>query len=307
MLVFVHNLLDERSVVHWIDFGTLLGAVRSKEFIPWDADVDVGILERDAGRVRALRPEIEKAGYRVRVSDPAMYHILYSDINTASVDLVLWHERDGVLVSADSPLTHWPGMHDRAAFPRAFVEHLTPVTLYGQEFPAPSPVHDLLREHRYGPGYMTPTRPIKTLRLDDLISSSEMSPAANEMLPRIAERNERLLNLVDSRSLLFRAGLCEAWSGRWMILSGLPLEPTQRHLEAARREVTSSEQSRPALEKLVWMLAWTERAIEEYERPPRFLRLRRVYRFGVRVRRAFSRKLRAFLGRHRADDAAPIA
>lgn len=49
-----HALCEEHGLSYWLAFGTLLGAVRQGGFIPWDDDVDLGMMRDDLKRLVSI-------------------------------------------------------------------------------------------------------------------------------------------------------------------------------------------------------------------------------------------------------------
>ena len=47
LLIQFDRICREHNIKYWLNFGSLLGAVRHKGFIPWDDDTDVGMLRDD--------------------------------------------------------------------------------------------------------------------------------------------------------------------------------------------------------------------------------------------------------------------
>jgi hypothetical protein len=62
----VANLLDEGNIPHWLDCGTLLGARRHGSMIPWDTDVDMGILADDHHNVMRALSKLDPQKYVVQ-------------------------------------------------------------------------------------------------------------------------------------------------------------------------------------------------------------------------------------------------
>jgi hypothetical protein len=261
---FLEDLLTRHGITHWLDFGALLGAVRDGELIPWDSDVDLGILDGDVEAVHALVPEIRAAGYHVVRGTPpgvvpSSIYVLFGPRNWNHVSLYTWRERDGWLEEVfDDPPWPWPGMR-RTRFPSSYLESFEQVRFYGKPFPAPSPVHRLLREHRYGADYMSPRRPVLDYKLVPEISPDAVTPGIAELIDRIAEADARLLERV-SRTRLFRLRRWQEW-----VAMGLPDSGDEDNVKRLRRAKPDLDSADSITEALVRTLALLQRALEEYE------------------------------------------
>lgn len=62
-LKFFDNLCKKHELEYWLDYGTLLGAVRHGGFIPWDDDLDVAMMRKDYIKfIEILPDELESFG-----------------------------------------------------------------------------------------------------------------------------------------------------------------------------------------------------------------------------------------------------
>ena len=50
ILVHFHNFCIANNIKYSLGYGTLIGAIRHKGFIPWDDDVDVDMMREDYER-----------------------------------------------------------------------------------------------------------------------------------------------------------------------------------------------------------------------------------------------------------------
>lgn len=63
MLQIVDKLFKTHNITYWMDGGTLLGAIRHQDIIPWDDDGDLVILSRDEQKLLSLERELNNFGY----------------------------------------------------------------------------------------------------------------------------------------------------------------------------------------------------------------------------------------------------
>lgn len=60
ILIEIDAICRKHNISYWLDFGTLLGSVRHKGFIPWDDDVDVAMLYDDYIKFQEVIQKEEK-------------------------------------------------------------------------------------------------------------------------------------------------------------------------------------------------------------------------------------------------------
>ena len=64
MLLYFKSVCDKYDIKYIIAYGTLLGAVRHKGFIPWDDDIDVALLRKDYDRFVEVMKNEQHEYYR---------------------------------------------------------------------------------------------------------------------------------------------------------------------------------------------------------------------------------------------------
>lgn len=154
-LLAVHYALEDTNIIHWIDFGTLLGAVRGKEVIKHTNDIDISIMstsKEDA--IMALEKHMANT-HNISI---------LKDINTAthqwlcvtdkkypgiSLDIALRIKHNNKLYDGDISDKNPINVSD--TFP------LSQKEIYGFTFPSPRHSHNILTIY-YGPNYMIPRR-----------------------------------------------------------------------------------------------------------------------------------------------------
>ena len=149
LLLEVKEVMDRLGVEFFLRQGTCLGAVRDNAFIPWDDDLDLGVILGVNGfteqSIEPLLAAFRESGYYVRSesSDVIIYATLLKD--NMRVD-ILFHR------VIDEQIYHWPGIW----FPVTLFNQLKEINFIGKTFLVPNPPEEYLRI-KYGSDWQTPS------------------------------------------------------------------------------------------------------------------------------------------------------
>ncbi|NWR55847.1 FKRP protein, partial [Bucorvus abyssinicus] len=159
----VVTTLEAAGVRYWLEGGSLLGAARLGDIIPWDYDVDLGLYREDIPKCRWLAAVAAAGAAAVedaegfvweKAAEGEFYRVHYSRSNRLHVDLWPFYPRGGVMTKET-----WLGHPQDVEFPESFLRPRVPVPFAGFTAMAPNRARAFL-ELKFGPGAVeTPEYP----------------------------------------------------------------------------------------------------------------------------------------------------
>ncbi len=75
LLIELDKLCKENDINYWIMGGTIIGSIRHKGFIPWDDDVDIGMMRKDYDKLKEVLKNSDKLDVLEFYNFNGMYRI----------------------------------------------------------------------------------------------------------------------------------------------------------------------------------------------------------------------------------------
>ena len=166
----VKKIIESLSQSYWIEGGTLLGAVRDKRLIPWDHDIDLGMINKSDSEIKKLIKKLRKKFYvsvktfedtegnwklgsfRVIKVYPKK-NIFFKD--KLCLDIFIYYL--GKIPNVDEKVYKYVVWGKNAFHKRIFFDTLEEIDFYGKKISVPSDYEKFL-EVKYGPTWKTPNK-----------------------------------------------------------------------------------------------------------------------------------------------------
>jgi len=145
-LLLLKEVMDRRGIKFWLIYGTLLGAVRDKNFIAGDNDIDLGFYFDDVEEIYKALLELQTLDFDIfRVTADSTY--VQVRRNGVYIDMALWSQQHETMWRCGeyyepnnffSDLVDWPFLDTTFLVPREYEEYLR-VHYYGDKWKTPDP------------------------------------------------------------------------------------------------------------------------------------------------------------------------
>ncbi|KAK9892948.1 hypothetical protein WA026_022819 [Henosepilachna vigintioctopunctata] len=149
---YILEVLDHAGIRYWLESGSLLGAVRSADVLPWDHKVDIGFINDDTNRCRWLqiaqnRSVIDNRGFFwEKILAGNLFRIYFSKYNKIFVNLIPFFHKNGTM-SRDIFYDSYRNME----FSDNFLHPMSSIEFIGKNVPCPNNVRSFL-ELKFGKG-----------------------------------------------------------------------------------------------------------------------------------------------------------
>ncbi|XP_077989461.1 ribitol 5-phosphate transferase FKRP-like [Glandiceps talaboti] len=151
---YVFEILESAGVRYWLEGGSLLGAARQGDVIPWDYDVDIGIYKEDVAKCDQLKdldvgdPVVDRDGYVwEKAQEGDFFRVQYSSTNHMHVDIFPFYEKDGIMTKDSWIKTH----RQDTEFPEHYLKPLDKIEFIGMQVSVPNNYREFL-ELKFGEG-----------------------------------------------------------------------------------------------------------------------------------------------------------
>ena len=169
-LFSVKKILENLSINYWIEGGTLLGAVRDKKLIPWDHDIDMGIINKSNSEIETMIKRLKEKFYvSVKSFDETkgnwklgkfrvikVYpkkNIFFKD--SLCLDIFVYYL--GSLKGSNERVYKYVVWGKNAFHKTNFFDSLEKIDFYGKPISVPSNYKEFLKV-KYGPNWKVPNK-----------------------------------------------------------------------------------------------------------------------------------------------------